>query len=62
MKPLFLASALIASLVLYGCEQGEEELLELSDTSFSGISCEGTTLEVSVSSNVEWSVTEAPQW
>ncbi len=62
MKPLFLASTLIASLVLYGCEQGEEELLELSDTSFSGISCEGTTLEVSVSSNVEWSVTEAPQW
>jgi len=62
MKPLFIASAVIACLVLYGCEQGEEELLELSDTSFSGISCEGTTLEVSVNSNVEWSVTEAPQW
>lgn len=58
MKIQALIVAVIASFILYGCEDNEANCLELSESSFSNVDGDGATLTVSVTSNVEWQISK----
>lgn len=62
MKIQVLIAAVIASSILYGCEDNETNYLELSESSFSNVDSEGATLTVSVTSDVEWQISKTAQW
>ena len=50
MKIQALIVAVIASFIVYGCEDNETNCLELSESSFSNVDGDGATLTVSVTS------------
>lgn len=63
LKYLFLMVTLALSIV--SCEDSEDEKtiqLELSETSFSNISFDGETLDLTVSSNTTWTVSSDAAW
>lgn len=62
MKIQALIVAVIASFILYGCEDNEANCLELSESSFSNVDGDGATLTVSVTSDVEWQISKTAQW
>ena len=62
MKIQALIVAVIASFIVYGCEDNEANCLELSESSFSNVDGDGATLTVSVTSDVEWQISKTAQW
>jgi hypothetical protein len=62
MKIQALIVAVIASFIVYGCEDNETNCLELSESSFSNVDGDGATLTVSVTSDVEWQISKTAQW
>lgn len=58
MKIQALIVAVIASFIVYGCEDNETNCLELSESSFSNVDGDGATLTVSVTSDVEWQISK----
>ena len=62
MKIQALIVAVIASFIVYGCEDNETNYLELSESSFSNVNGDGATLTVSVTSDVEWQISKTAQW
>ena len=62
MKIQALIAAVIASFIVYGCEDNEANCLELSESSFSNVDGDGATLTVSVTSDVEWQISKTAQW
>ena len=62
MKIQVLIAAVIASFILYGCEDNETNYLELSESSFSNVDGDGATLTVAVTSDVEWQISKTAQW
>lgn len=61
IKYLFLIS--LFGFILWGCEDDEpNNSLELSESSFNDISSNGATLEVDVTSNSDWTVTNKTTW
>ena len=57
---LFLISTFC--LILYSCDDSENDSLKVSQSSFNNISCDGTTLEVDVISSSDWTVSKTAQW
>lgn len=57
---LFLISTFC--LILYSCDDSENDSLKVSQSSFNNISCDGTTLEVDVISSSDWTVSKTAKW
>ena len=57
---LFLISTFC--LILYSCDDSENDSLKVSQSSFNNISCDGTTLEVDVFSSSDWTVSKTAKW
>lgn len=63
MKIKFLLLISLSFLLLHSCKDDDTNVtLELSESSFSNINSNGETLEVDITSNSEWSVTNKPAW
>lgn len=57
---LFLISTFC--LILYSCDDSENDSLKVSQSSFNNISCDGTTLEVDIISSSDWTVSKTAKW
>lgn len=62
MKGKLLFLIFIFCFTLYSCDDSEKDILEVSQSSIDNISSDGATLEVDITSTLDWTVSKTAKW